>query len=183
MKAWILSSEESPETCSSLVWAESRGRAKAQANYDGPYMYQCDLEAYDFTSIRAIRAKSLDNCEEFSEKEICLRLVKEYGWIFYIGDETYDEDNVEEFEKLFWREKIKGERNMKLKCKKCGNEDDFYIIEKFSGVTELCVDSEGELTDYNADAYEHAEYKLKSVYYYCCECRSKVAKIPEEKRY
>lgn len=101
MRAWILSSDESPETYSSLVWAESRGRAKTQANYDGPYMYQCDLGADDFTSIRAIRAKSLDNGEEFSEKEICLRLVKEYGWIFYIGDETYDEDNVEEFEKLF----------------------------------------------------------------------------------
>lgn len=29
MKAWILSSEENPETRSSLVWAETRGRAKA----------------------------------------------------------------------------------------------------------------------------------------------------------
>ena len=72
---------------------------------------------------------------------------------------------------------------MKLKCKKCGNEDDFYIKEKFSGVTELCVDADGELTDYNSDAYDDAGYKLKSVYYYCCNCRSKVAKIPEEKRY
>ena len=40
---------------------------------------------------------------------------------------------------------------MKLKCKKCGNEDDFYIREKFFGVTELCVDADGELTDDNAD--------------------------------
>lgn len=61
---------------------------------------------------------------------------------------------------------------MKLKCKKCGNEDNFFIIEKFSGVTELC-----------ADAYDGANYKLKSVYYYCCNCKSKVGKIPEEKRY
>lgn len=101
MRAWILSSDESPENYSSLVWAETRGRAKAQANYDSPYAYQCDLEAYDFTSIRAIRAKDLDNCEEFSEKEICLRLMKNYGWIFYLGNATYDEDNIEEFEKLF----------------------------------------------------------------------------------
>lgn len=72
---------------------------------------------------------------------------------------------------------------MKLKCKKCGNEENFYIIEKFSGVAELCVDSEGELTNYNADAYDDADYKLKSVYYYCCNCGSKVGKIPEEKRY
>ncbi|WP_322630536.1 hypothetical protein [Aedoeadaptatus coxii] len=101
MRAWILSSEESSEDFSSLVWAESRGRAKAQANYDSPYVYQYDLEVDDFTSIRAIRAKSLDDCEELSEKEICLRLIKDYGWSFYIGHEIYDEDNIGEFEKLF----------------------------------------------------------------------------------
>ena len=101
MRAWILSSDESPENYSSLVWAESRGKAKAQANYEGPYAYQCDLEVENFTSIRAIRAKSLDNGEELSEKEICLRLMKDYGWSFYIGNEVYNEDNIEEFEKLF----------------------------------------------------------------------------------
>lgn len=72
---------------------------------------------------------------------------------------------------------------MKLKCKKCGNGEDFFIIEKFSGVAELRIDSEGELTDYNADAYDDADYRLKSIYYYCCDCRSKVGKIPEDKRY
>ena len=105
MRAWILSSEESPESYSSLVWAESRGKAKQMANYDSSYLYQCDLEVENFTSIRAIRAKSLDNCEDFSEKEICLRLIKDYGWNFYVGDEVYNEHNVEEFEKLFKVEK------------------------------------------------------------------------------
>ena len=105
MRAWILSADESPENYSSLVWAESRGRAKAQANYEGPYAYQCDLEVENFTSIRAIRAKSLDNCEELSEKEICLRLMKDYGWNFYSGEEVYNEDYIEEFEKLFEAEK------------------------------------------------------------------------------
>lgn len=101
MRAWILSSDESPENYSSLVWAESRGKAKAQANYDSPYVYQYNLEVDDFTSIRAIRAKSLDNGEELSEQEVCLRLIKDYGWSFYIGNEIYDEDNIKEFEKLF----------------------------------------------------------------------------------
>lgn len=101
MRAWILSSDESPENYCSLVWAETRGRAKAQANYDSLYMYQCDLGADDFTSIRAIRAKSLDNCEDLSEKEICLRLMRDYGWNFYSGNEVYNEYNIEEFEKLF----------------------------------------------------------------------------------
>lgn len=101
VRAWILSSEESPESYSSLVWAESRGKAKQMANYDSSYLYQCDLEVENFTSIRAIRAKSLDNCEELSEQEVCLRLIKDYGWSFYIGHEIYDEDNIKEFEKLF----------------------------------------------------------------------------------
>lgn len=101
VRAWILSSDESPELCSSLVWAESRGKAKQQANYGGPYAYQYDLEVDNFTSIRAIRAKSLDNGEELSEQEVCLRLIKDYGWSFYIGNEVYNEDNIEEFEKLF----------------------------------------------------------------------------------
>lgn len=70
-----------------------------------------------------------------------------------------------------------------MKCKKCGNEENFFIKEKFSGVAELIVDSRGELTFDNAGAYDEANYRLKSVYYYCCECNSKVAKIPEEKRY
>lgn len=65
MRAWILSSDENPENYSSLVWAESRGRAK-----------------------------SLDNGEELSEQEVCLRLIKDYGWSFYVGNEIYDEDNI-----------------------------------------------------------------------------------------
>lgn len=105
MKAWILSSDESSEPYNSLVWAESRGKAKLMANYGSPYAYQCDLEVENFTSIRAIRAKSLDDCEELSEKEICLRLMKDYGWNFYTGNEVYNEDTIEEFEKLFGCEK------------------------------------------------------------------------------
>lgn len=101
MRAWILSSDESTEPSSSLVWAESVGRAKTQANCDGPYLYQSNLEVDDYTSIRAIRAKDFDDCEELSEKEICLRLMKGYGWNFYIGNETYNEDNIDEFKKLF----------------------------------------------------------------------------------
>lgn len=105
MRAWILSSDESSESYNSLVWADSRGKAKAQASYEGPYAYQCDLEVDNFTSIRAIRAKNLDDCEELSEKEICLRLIKYNGWSFYAGNEIYDEDNIEEFEKLFGDER------------------------------------------------------------------------------
>ena len=103
MRAWILSSDDNPDGGSSLVWAESRGKAKLQANYESPYLYQGDLEVEDFTSIRAVRAKELDDCEELSEKEICLILMKQYSWWFYIGDKHYNEDNIDDFEKLFER--------------------------------------------------------------------------------
>ncbi|MCU6786395.1 hypothetical protein AAA081_00370 [Aedoeadaptatus acetigenes] len=109
MRAWILSSDESPEPYISLVWAESRGKAKQMANCWSPYMYQWDLEVENFTSINAIRAKSLDNCEDLSEKEICLRLMKDYECIFYVDDEIYNEDNIEAFEKLFEAERIKND--------------------------------------------------------------------------
>lgn len=72
---------------------------------------------------------------------------------------------------------------MKLKCKKCGNDEFFYIKEKFSGQTELEVDALGELTFGNAGAYDEMDSHLKSVFYYCQECNAKVGKIPEDKRY
>lgn len=72
---------------------------------------------------------------------------------------------------------------MKLKCKKCGNDEFFYIKEKYSGQTELEVDSLGEPTLGNAGAYDEMDYHLKSVFYYCQKCNSKVGKIPEDKRY
>ncbi len=104
MKAWIVSSEESCEPCSSLVWAETRGKAKQMANYGGPYLYQSDLEVDDFTAIRAVRAKNFDDCEELSEKEICLKLIRENGFCFYVGNNFYNEDNIDEFKKLFEEE-------------------------------------------------------------------------------
>ena len=100
MKAWILSDRNGNESYSSLVFANTAGQAKKQANYDSPYLYQCDLEL-DYIDISCRRCKELDNCENLSEKEICLVLITEYGWRFYIGNEEYDEDNIDEFNELF----------------------------------------------------------------------------------
>lgn len=101
MKAWIVSSEESYEPCVSLVWAETRGKAKQMANCDSPYLYQTDIEVDDFTAIRAVRAKNFDDCEELLEKEICLKLIKENGFSFFVGNDIYSEDNIDELKKLF----------------------------------------------------------------------------------
>lgn len=72
---------------------------------------------------------------------------------------------------------------MKLKCKKCGNDKYFYVKERFSGETEVEVDNLGNWTDYNAGAYDGMECHLRSIFYYCEECDSKVARIPEDRRY
>ena len=71
---------------------------------------------------------------------------------------------------------------MKLKCRKCGNEELFYKKEKYSGANNNVVNNEGEDTEYNAGMYDNAEHKLTSVYY-CCECHSKVTKIPVDELY
>ncbi|MDY4128958.1 hypothetical protein [Peptostreptococcus porci] len=72
---------------------------------------------------------------------------------------------------------------MNLKCKKCGNGEDFYIKERYWGEITLHVYTNGDISEYNSDAYDNAQYKLKSIYYYCCNCDCRVAKIPESKRY
>lgn len=74
---------------------------------------------------------------------------------------------------------------MKLICKKCGNDKLFYIKEKYSGMCNFFVENNGSPneTGYNAEMYDYAVHKLKSTYYYCCECNSKVKKIPEDERF
>ncbi|MFM1602527.1 hypothetical protein ABGF26_05260 [Helcococcus ovis] len=72
---------------------------------------------------------------------------------------------------------------MILKCKKCGNDNLFYVKEKYSGNCNYVVNNQGEDTEYNADMYDGAISKLISIYYYCCECNNKVSKIPQDKRY
>lgn len=75
---------------------------------------------------------------------------------------------------------------MKLKCKKCGNEDLFYMKEKYSGTFNYIVNNLGEEaynSGYNSSMYDNAISKLRSVYYYCFECDNKISKIPQEKRY
>ncbi|WP_454961678.1 hypothetical protein [Eggerthia catenaformis] len=72
---------------------------------------------------------------------------------------------------------------MKLICPKCGQDEIFYQKERFNGFCNFVVDNEGLATDYNSDLYDHAEHTLRSIYYYCCDCGAKVAKIPEDERF
>ena len=103
MKAWILSDGNGNKPYCSLVFADTMGKAKAQANYDSPFLYQCDLEL-DYIDISCRRCKELDNKENLSEKEICLILMVEYGWYFEVGNKIYNKDNIEEFKKIWNKE-------------------------------------------------------------------------------
>lgn len=77
---------------------------------------------------------------------------------------------------------LKGD-GIKLKCKKCGNEDLFYVKEKYSGTSNYVVNNFGEGLLLIGKVNNNAISKLRSVYYYCYECDNKISKIPQEKRY
>ena len=72
-----------------------------------------------------------------------------------------------------------------LKCPRCGNDKYFYRKESFKGTFEWQVNNEGEVDDTcnNSHIHEGATYKLRSVYYFCCDCDKKVSKIPLDKRW
>lgn len=102
MKAFIVSDKTGFYSCFSLVFAETAGKAKVQARYSNGTMYQSELDEVDFLDMSVVRAKDFDNMENESEKEICLKLIKDYSWWFEVNNQRYDEDNIKEFERL-WR--------------------------------------------------------------------------------
>lgn len=50
---------------------------------------------------------------------------------------------------------------MKLKCKNCGNEDLFYVKEKYSESYDYVVNYLREETDYNSGIYDNATSNIK----------------------
>lgn len=102
MKAFIVRDKTGFYPYYSLVFAETAGKAKVQARYSNGTMYQSELDEVDFLDMSVVRAKDFDNMENESEKQICLKLIKDHSWWFEIGNQRYGEDNIEEFERL-WR--------------------------------------------------------------------------------
>lgn len=99
MKAWVLDTEYSD--CTSLVFAETRGKAKAMANNNSSFMYQCDIEAESYLDVRCRRLPDLDDWEEQPELEICLRLMELDSWWFEVGNKRFDADNIDGFKRVF----------------------------------------------------------------------------------
>lgn len=67
-------------------------------------------------------------------------------------------------------------KKSKLKCKHCGNTEEFYTKERYKGICECYFRADGKETE-NGHLYETAEHSLRSKYVFCGECNSKVCKV------
>ena len=69
----------------------------------------------------------------------------------------------------------------RIKCKHCGNDDGFYIKERYSGENEYYYSftEDKNILDINENIYQGAEHKLKSKFLFCYNCDKKVCKIED----
>lgn len=79
MKAWKLSNESDDEGRVIIVFAENRGKAMSQGSED-------ELGTFEWTSLRAVRAKHFDDMENLTSKELMREMWHE-GWWFSLGEE------------------------------------------------------------------------------------------------
>lgn len=97
MKAWYLSNESDYEGRVVIVFAGDREKAKSQALED-------ELGTFDWTDLRAVRAKHFDDMEGLTSKELMREMWHE-GWWFSLGEDKlpiYDDPaySLEEFSYL-----------------------------------------------------------------------------------
>lgn len=96
MKAWQLRIRDNDET--SLVWADTTGKAKAQFDCDDLglrswFTHNLSEDIYSFVDVSATRLPKLDDLENADPKTVIKILVKEYWW-------ESDEINVENIDEL-----------------------------------------------------------------------------------
>lgn len=96
MKAWQLRIRDNDET--SLVWADTAGKAKAQFDCDGLglrswFTHNLSEDIYSFIDVSATRLPKLDDLENADPKAVIKILVKGYGW-------ESDEINIENIDEL-----------------------------------------------------------------------------------
>lgn len=73
---------------------------------------------------------------------------------------------------------------MKLKCKKCGNEEYFYEKARFTGDHHVIINSDGtyNLDGMNFDAYNYLYSESIDNYIYCNKCNSIVCEKTKLKK-
>ena len=111
MKAWQLSNNKDDDAGLSLVFADNVSDAKKQAYSEDDSFIQHPLEPDSWIDIRAIRAPELDDWEGKPDMEIMYRLITKCDWYFYVGDEEWNPDNVEEFREKYLKESANGKEN------------------------------------------------------------------------
>lgn len=67
----------------------------------------------------------------------------------------------------------------KLKCQKCGNNENFYVKEKYKGRCLYFFRTDGEESE-NGEMYQSACHSLASKFIYCTECDAKVKKLTSD---
>lgn len=68
----------------------------------------------------------------------------------------------------------------RLKCRKCGNEKEFYVKESFKGRCSFFFRTDGGKSD-NGEMYQNADHSLVSKFIYCADCNARVKKLtPDE---
>lgn len=88
MKAYICSSVRSDENYVVIVYADTASKAKMACDWS-------EIEADYYTDVRVKRAPQLDNMENSSEIDRCVKALKE-GIFFGVpaGDKTYYEEDI-----------------------------------------------------------------------------------------
>ena len=64
----------------------------------------------------------------------------------------------------------------RLKCRKCGNDKEFYVKERFKGRCLFFFRTDGGESE-NGEIYQNADHSLVSEFIYCAECDAKVTKL------
>ena len=66
--------------------------------------------------------------------------------------------------------------NEKLRCNHCGNNELFYVKERYRGSYDLYIDSEGfpDESGYNIGIYDNPYVYKTSKYVYCSKCNKRV---------
>jgi hypothetical protein len=62
-------------------------------------------------------------------------------------------------------------------CPYCGSEE-YYIKQSFKGTGNYYIRFDGKETE-NGEFYDNAQYKNKSKYAWCAECRKRLFKLDE----
>ena len=69
-------------------------------------------------------------------------------------------------------------KKIDLKCEHCGNDEEFFIKERYSGTCKEYIRTDGREPD-NSEFYDNARHTITSKFVFCAKCGRRVAKIED----